>query len=117
MKQDPLMGRRSFPGGRVHTRGQRPLRPLHLRIAFLAMFAIAGFYLLAEHRAHLVLGLTYLPLLLLAACPLLHAYGHAGHGGHGHRREGPEPSPSAPPDANPHARGSHSHPRHGGDLP
>ena len=39
--------------------------------------AIAGFFLLTEHRAH-VLGV--LPFLLLLACPLLHMFHHGGHG-------------------------------------
>ena len=57
-------------------------------IVLLGFLGIAAFYLVAEHRAHL---LGILPWLLLAACPLLHLF-HRGHGGHGgggsHRREG-----------------------------
>lgn len=45
-------------------------------IAFLGFVAIAVFFLASEHRAH-VLGI--LPFLLLAACPLLHMFGHSGH--------------------------------------
>lgn len=44
----------------------------------LGFLAIAGFFMLTEHRAH-VLGI--LPFLLLLACPLLHLF-HGGHGGH-----------------------------------
>lgn len=44
----------------------------------LGFLAIAGFFLLTEHRAH-VLGI--LPFLLLLACPLLHLF-HSGHSGH-----------------------------------
>ena len=47
----------------------------------LGFFAIAAFFLLSEHRAH-VLGV--LPYLLLLACPLLHIFMHRGHGGHKH---------------------------------
>ena len=48
---------------------------------FWAFLAIAGFFLVVEHRAHLY---QYWPYLLLAACPLLHLFhGHGGHGGHG----------------------------------
>lgn len=54
---------------------------------FIGFLALAAFYLLAEHRAHL-LGL--LPWLLLLACPLMHLFMHHGHrphgGGHGHDR-------------------------------
>jgi len=58
-------------------------------IALLAFVAIAGFFVIAEHRAH---AIQWLPLVLLAACPLLHLFhGHGGHGGyaeHGERGEG-----------------------------
>ena len=46
--------------------------------AVLAFFAIATFFLLTEHRAHLF---GALPFLLLLACPLLHFFMHRGHGG------------------------------------
>lgn len=53
---------------------------------FWAFVAIAGFFLIAEHRAHVI---EWLPFLLLLACPLLHLFhghgGHAGHGGHDDR--------------------------------
>ena len=48
------------------------------RLVFYGFLAIAAYFLITEHRAHLV---PYLPLVLLAACPLLHLF----HGGHGHR--------------------------------
>lgn len=44
--------------------------------ALIGFLAIAGFFLLTEHRAH-VLGA--LPFLLLLACPLLHLFHHHGH--------------------------------------
>ncbi|MBT8764810.1 DUF2933 domain-containing protein [Pseudomonas sp. DB1] len=47
---------------------------------FLGFIAIAGYFLLTEHRAHVV---PYLPFLLLLACPLMHLFMHHGHGGHG----------------------------------
>lgn len=57
-------------------------------IVLLGFLAIAGFFLFTEHRAHL---LGALPFVLLALCPLLHLFGHGGHGGesrkgggHGH---------------------------------
>ncbi|HWT79754.1 MAG TPA: DUF2933 domain-containing protein [Candidatus Methylomirabilis sp.] len=46
----------------------------------LAFLAIAAFFLITEHRAHLY---GILPYLLLLACPLLHLFMHGGHGGHG----------------------------------
>jgi uncharacterized membrane protein len=57
-------------------------------LVLLGFLAIAGFFLLTEHRAH---ALGVLPFLLLALCPLLHLFGHGEHGGesrkgggHGH---------------------------------
>ncbi|MFZ5673216.1 MAG: DUF2933 domain-containing protein [Pseudomonadota bacterium] len=49
-------------------------------IVLYALLAIAAFYLIAEHRAHL---LGWLPWLLILACPLLHIFMHGKHGGHG----------------------------------
>jgi multisubunit Na+/H+ antiporter MnhG subunit len=54
--------------------------------AFIGFLAIAAFFLITEHQAH-VLGA--LPLLLLLLCPLLHLFGH---GSHRHGR-GPEEKP------------------------
>jgi hypothetical protein len=59
-----------------------------------AVFAIIGaFFLIAEHRAHI---LPFLPWLFLAACPLMHLFMHGGHGGHGgHRGHGGGNRPDA----------------------
>ena len=46
----------------------------------IAFLAIAAFYLLTEHTAHLFGALPY---LLLLACPLLHLFMHRGHGTNG----------------------------------
>jgi len=46
----------------------------------LAFLAIAGFFFVTEHRAH---ALGVLPFILLLLCPLLHLFGHRGHGGPG----------------------------------
>ena len=49
------------------------------RWVFLGFLLIAGFFLVAEHRAHVW---QFLPYALLLACPLLHMlHGHGGHGG------------------------------------
>ena len=48
-------------------------------LVLIGFLLIAGFFLLIEHRAH-VFGI--LPFVLLAACPLLHIFGHR-HGGGG----------------------------------
>lgn len=55
-------------------------------IALIVFFVIGGFFLITEHRAHLVGWLsTYGIWLLLLACPLMHLFMHGGHdhGGHG----------------------------------
>lgn len=59
-------------------------------MTLLVLGAVAGFFLLTEHRAH-VLGV--LPYLLILACPLMHLFMHHGHGqGHtGHRHEDKPP--------------------------
>lgn len=48
------------------------------RLVFYGFFAVAGFFLFTEHRAH-VLGV--LPYLILLACPLMHLFMHHGHNG------------------------------------
>jgi hypothetical protein len=52
-------------------------------LVLLGFLAIAGFYVVTEHRAHLF---GVLPYLLILACPLLHFF-HRGHGG-GHGSHG-----------------------------
>jgi hypothetical protein len=51
------------------------------RWVFGAFILIALYFLLTEHRAHLM---EYLPYALLLACPLLHMF--HGHGRHGEKR-------------------------------
>lgn len=76
--------------------------------AFAAFASIGAFFLLAEHRAHV---LPWLPWLILAACPLMHVFMHSGHGGHHRHRDGgngrergdagsDENGPAGIPDAN-----------------
>ena len=50
-------------------------------LALLAFVAIAAFFVVTEHTAHL---LGALPYVLLLACPLVHFF----HGGHGRRHVG-----------------------------
>ncbi len=49
----------------------------------IGFLAVAGYFLVMEHKAHLQGVLTYLPYLLLLACPLMHLFMHHDHGGHG----------------------------------
>lgn len=53
-------------------------------IGLIVIGAIAAYFLLTEHLAHVV---GALPLLLLLACPLMHVFMHHGHGGHGHSHD------------------------------
>ena len=79
-------------------------------LVFLGFAAIAAFFLLTEHRAHL-LGILPWALLLLA-CPLLHTFMHGGHGGHG-KDDGSapkaNPAGSEGPDATSRDTGAHHH--------
>lgn len=51
------------------------------RLVFWGFVLIAGYFLITEHRAHVV---QFLPFLLVLACPLMHLFHrHGGHGGHG----------------------------------
>lgn len=70
-------------------------------VALLGFLAIGGFYLIAEHRAHLWLVLPWVPWLLLLACPLLHVFMHGGHGGH-HSEPGREGGALRDGPASPH---------------
>jgi hypothetical protein len=64
-------------------------------IGVVVMGAVAGYFLLTEHLAH---TLGALPLLLLAACPLMHLFMHHGHAGHEHPPgKGALPTPPAKP--------------------
>ena len=49
-------------------------------LVLIAFLAIAGFYLVTEHTAH-VFG--FLPYALILLCPIMHLLMHGGHGGHG----------------------------------
>ena len=64
----------------THTQGSPGSGWSRGKIVLIAFLAIAGFYLLAEHRAH---AFAVLPFLLLPACLLMHVFMHGGHGGHG----------------------------------
>jgi hypothetical protein len=59
------------------------------RWAFWGFALVAAFFLLTEHRAHLM---GFLPYLLLAACPLMHFFHH---GRHRHHHSGREPDTGA----------------------
>lgn len=69
-------------------------------IGLVVFLAIAGFYLVTEHRAHLF---GVLPFLLILACPLMHFFMHGGHGAHGgHGDDRGTPPSSRQPGAHQH---------------
>ena len=49
-------------------------------LAVIAFLAIAGFYLVTEHTAHMF---GFLPYALILLCPIMHLLMHGSHGGHG----------------------------------
>jgi DUF2933 family protein len=48
-------------------------------LVLLGFVAVAGFFLVTEHTAHLFGALPY---LLVGGCLLMHLFMHSGHGGH-----------------------------------
>ncbi len=70
----------------THRKDSGPRRRTPLTIALLGFSAIATFFLFTEHRAH---ALGALPFVLVALCPLLHLFGHRGHGSHGSPEDKP----------------------------
>lgn len=53
-------------------------------LGLIVIGAVAGYFLLTEHLAHIG---GALPFLLLLSCPLMHVFMHHGHGGHDHHHE------------------------------
>ena len=51
-------------------------------LVLLGFLAIAGFFLITEHAAHLFGALPY---LLVGGCLLMHLFMHGGHGGQGNQ--------------------------------
>ena len=70
-------------------------------IVFAGFGAVALFFLLTEHAAHLY---GVLPFLLVAACPLMHFFHHRGHHDH-HADSGPAGRPATPSDHGPEPKG------------
>ena len=61
-------------------------------IVLIGFLAIAGYFLITEHYAHIV---PFLPWLLLLACPLMHLFMHGGHGGHHSDAQSGDSAPSS----------------------
>lgn len=55
------------------------------KLVLTGFLLVIAYFLWTEHRAHVI---QFLPLLLLASCPLMHLFMHGGHGhGHHHGRQ------------------------------
>ena len=63
-----------------HNGGQPGFFASRANIVLLGFLAIAGYFLVTEHWAHII---PFLPWLFLLACPLMHVFMHGGHGRHG----------------------------------
>lgn len=64
-----------------HDRPHEEATHRRLTQVFVLFAIIAGFFLVAEHGAHVI---PYLPWLFLLACPLMHVFMNHGHRGHNH---------------------------------
>lgn len=53
-------------------------------IPALVLIGAASYFLLVEHREHLY---QWLPFLIIALCPLMHVFMHAGHGSQDHSHQ------------------------------
>jgi hypothetical protein len=61
---------------RVHLSSEKNYRyRTASRYVFFGFVAVAAYFLIEEHRAHLI---AVLPYILLAACPLMHLFHHGG---------------------------------------
>lgn len=78
---------------RLEDRGAKRARTIS-RYVFFGFVAVAAYFLIAEHRAHVI---PFLPFVLLAACPLMHLFHHRGHA---HRTD--DDTRSSPPEPHRH---------------
>ncbi len=79
-----------------HTEGNRGFFSSRANIVLLGFLAIAGYFLVTEHWAHVI---PFLPWLLFLACPLMHVFMHHGSGEHGndiHREVASDGRPNEP---------------------
>lgn len=70
------------------------------RYVFFGFVAVAAYFLITEHRAHLY---GVLPFLLIAACPLMHLFHHRGHRHGSGRDSDEETNDRSPPTQGPSA--------------
>ena len=67
---------------RTATEPNPPREPFRIPVwlGFCLFLAVAAFFLLEEHRAHILGAVPYVLLLL---CPFIHLFMHRGHDSHG----------------------------------
>lgn len=64
----------------MHDETQVPWWRTRSCFVLFGFLAIAGYFVITEHRAH---AISALPYMLLLACPLMHMFhGHGGPGDH-----------------------------------
>ncbi|MEK6591767.1 MAG: DUF2933 domain-containing protein [Pseudomonadota bacterium] len=73
-----------------HRSHRQPPEESRFKWVLIAFILIAGYFLITEHRAHVI---EYLPLALLFGCVFLHIFMHGGHGGHGGHAHHHKPRP------------------------
>ena len=60
-------------------------------LVLVGFLAVAGYFLWAEHQAHVIAAL---PWLLVGGCLVMHLFMHHGHGGHGDDHDSDHGGPS-----------------------
>jgi len=88
-------------GVKTYMNSNKPRSVRSVWIIFCVFTVVAAFYLLTEHRAHL---LGWLPYLIFLACPLMHVFMHGSHGRAHQGNSTPEKDASGTS-----ARQSHNH--------
>jgi hypothetical protein len=73
-----------------HSSHRQPQHESRFKWVLIAFLIIAGYFIITEHRAHVI---EYLPRALLLGCVFLHMFMHGGHGGHGKHGQHREPRP------------------------
>jgi hypothetical protein len=60
-------------------------------LVLLGFLGVTGYFLWAEHQAHVIAAL---PWLLVGGCLVMHLFMHHGHGGHGDDHHSDHDGPS-----------------------
>ncbi|HVL77325.1 MAG TPA: DUF2933 domain-containing protein [Noviherbaspirillum sp.] len=63
-------------------KGRRKVEPEgRWKWVLVGFLLVGGYFLWAEHKAHVI---EWLPYALVLLCPLMHLFMHGGHGNHDH---------------------------------